>query len=744
MSISSIKLRIAACGVCLLLAAPFALTQTTASLTGSVLDPSGAAVADASVTLTSVDTGAQREAKSNESGIYEFTALQPGNYMLAVRKPGFDLTTRQGLRLEVDQTARLDIQLKIGSATETVTVNAAAAVLESATSQIGQVIESREVSDLPLNGRNFAQLAILGPGVVGVGYGSTGTIGSGTRPDDPRPGAELMGNGNREMSNNFMLDGVDDNFRRNGLITLRPTVEDILEFKIQTNLFGAEQGRSSGVTVNVVTKSGTNQLHGTAFEFVRNNAFDARNFFNARGTQQPKYRQNQFGGSLGGPVIHNKIFFFGDYEGFRKLQGTNTDVNTVPTLAERQGNFSAVRPIYDPASLLPSSGTASGYIRAQFPGNIIPPSRFDSVTSRLIQGYPVPTVPGLANNQFTNPVLQQNYDQGDGRIDWNLNSANTIFGRFSRQDTLTNTPSTFGLRNVPGVSVPLSLGNSTTYAGSAPLIAYNAVIALTHIFSPAFLLDVRMGYSRFNLHNLDTTAPASGEGLGEQLGIANSNQGPKANGVPIFSLSGYTGIGGPASIPTIRYENTFNPVANFTRLVGNHTLRWGANLVRRQITDFQTNEGNGQYTFDSTFTDNPNSPGNTGDAIASFLLGAPGTVTQDFLLVWAGIRALELGAYVADDWKVTRRLTLNLGLRWEYLPPPVEVANRWANFNNQTGKVLIAGYNSDRTVGVKHRIQTVRAALWICLPGFSAHCSSRRLRHLLQRKRQWRFRIPAA
>lgn len=196
-----------------------------------------------------------------------------------------------------------------GAVNENIQVTAAAALLESSNSEIGQVIETKAVSDLPLNGRNFAQLAILGTGVVGVGFGPSGTIGSGTRPDDPRPGAELMSNGNREMTNDYLLDGVDDNFRRNGLITLRPTVEDILEFKIQTNLFGAEQGRNSGATVDVVTKSGTNSYHGSAFELLRNNDFDARNFFNAVGTPQPEYHQNQFGGSMGGPITHNKVFF---------------------------------------------------------------------------------------------------------------------------------------------------------------------------------------------------------------------------------------------------------------------------------------------------------------------------------------------------------------------------------------------------------------------------------------------------
>jgi hypothetical protein len=330
-----------------------------------------------------------------------------------------------------------------------------------------------------------------------AGFRPAGTIGSGSRPDDTRPGAELMVNGNREMSKNFTLDGW------------------------------------------------------------------------------------MFGASLGGPVIHNKVFF-ADYEGLRKQQDTVTSVNTVPTAAERMGDFSAVRPIYDPASVVATPGTASGYTRTEFPGGKIPSSRFDSVTSRLIQAYPLPTLPGLVGNQFTNPVLGQQYDQGDARVDYAMSSKDTVFGRFSRQDTRTQTPSTFGFRNVPGVSIPLNLGNSGTYAGTNNQVAYNAVAALTHTFSPSFLGDFRMGFSRFNMHNLDAQAPSSGPGLGTLLGVPYSNQLPQANGMPIFSPSGYTGIGGPASIPTIRLENTFNPVASFTNLRGNHTLKFGTSLVRRQ------------------------------------------------------------------------------------------------------------------------------------------------------------------
>ena len=343
-----------------------AFSQTTAGVNGTVTDSSGALVPDASVTITSLDVGSKKETATDASGAYQFAILQPGRYALVAKKQGFKQVAHEGVELEVNQIARIDFVMEPGALSETVQVMDSAPLLESNTSSVGQVIETKAVSDLPLNGRNFAQLAILGPGVTGVGYAASGTIGSGTRPDDMRPGTELFSNGNREQSNNFMLDGVDNNFRRNGLITLRPSVEAVREFKIQTNLFQAEQGRNPGATINVITKSGSNLFHGSAYEFFRNSQLDAKNFFAKPGSAKPQYQQNQFGASAGGPIRHDKLFFFADYEGYRKRQGTFASVNTVPTAAVRNGDFSAVRPVFNPFSVRPAPGTASGYTRDAF------------------------------------------------------------------------------------------------------------------------------------------------------------------------------------------------------------------------------------------------------------------------------------------------------------------------------------------------------------------------------------------
>src|SRR5436309_7240937 len=433
------------------------LAQTSAGVNGLVLDSSGAAMPDTQVTIVNLETGAKREAVTNEGGAYQLTLLQPGRYSIAARRQGFKRVTRDSIQLEVNQVARVDFSLEPGAVSETIEVQASAPLLESNTSSVGQVIEAKAVSDLPLNGRNFAQLAILGPGVTGVGFAASGTIGSGTRPDDMRPGTELFSNGNREQSNNFMLDGVDNNFRRNGLITLRPSVESVREFKIQTNLFQAEQGRNPGATINVITKSGSNAFHGSGYEFFRNTQLDAKNFFAKPGGPKAQYQQNQFGASLGGPIRRDKLFFFADYEGFRKRQGTFASVNTVPTVAMRDGDFSGVRAIYNPFSLRPAPGTASGYTRDPFPGSVIPKTMMDTVTSRLIQAYPLPFNADLVNNQITNPVLGQIWDQGDFRVDYNIDARNTFFARYSQQNTLTLPPSTFGLRSIPGLSTPVGL-----------------------------------------------------------------------------------------------------------------------------------------------------------------------------------------------------------------------------------------------------------------------------------------------
>lgn len=680
--------------ILLLSATCFVWSQNSSSVTGTITDKSAAAVSAAKVTVQNLETQVSRDVITDENGLFTVPLLPPGPYKVSASKSGFR-PVFQDISLEVNQTARFDFQLEVGNVTESVEVRASNPLIESDTSSIGQVVEQRQVAELPLNGRNFVQLATLGPGVTGVGFGSRGTIMSGNRPDDLRPGSEIFANGNREGSNNFLWDGIDNNERLTLSIVLRPSVEAVREFKIQTNLFSADQGRNSGATVNVITKSGSNQFHGSAYNFLRNDATDARNFFSP---VKPKLRQNQFGASLGGPVIKNKLFFFANYEGYRRSQ-ERTFVNTVPTALMRQGNFSELRDIFDPATLRADSTAATGFTRQPFANRTIPANRFDPIMARLINAYPIAQRPGVVNNHVTNPGEKQQWDQGDMRGDWNWNEKNTIFGRYSQQNTTTTRPSTFAPVTLAGISEPVSLGNEDTFAGASALKAYHSVLNWVRTINPTFIMEARMGFNRFAL-NFRQEGATPGAQLGEKLGVRGSNQGPNSDGIPIFSPAGYTGIGQTRSLPIIRIENTYHPGVNFTNLRGRHTLKFGADFRRRQVTQYQTNRGNGRFNFSRTFTDNPNNAATTGDAMAGLLLGTASTIEQDFTLFAPGIRIWESNYFFQDDWRVNDRLTLNYGVRYEYDTPSVEVTNRWTNYDVVQAQLLISGFNTDSRTGV--------------------------------------------
>jgi hypothetical protein len=670
---------------------------TTADLVGTVRDNTGAVVRGVKVTLTNVATGVGRSVITDDNGNYIFTSLQPGRYSLTAETAGFRKVQRDGVELQVNQRAQIDLELQVGQVGETVQITGAPPLLESQSSVLGSVIQERQAQDLPLNGRNFAQLAILSPGVSGASYGMRGTIMSGTRPDDLRPGTELFVNGNRESSNNYLYDGIDNNDRLTLAIVVRPAVEAIKEFKIQTNLFSAEQGRNPGGQVNVVTKSGGNDIHGAAYEFLRNDALDANNFFSNRaGQKKPPFRQNQFGGAVGGPIVKGKTFYFGDYDGFRQRQG-RVFVNTVPTLKMRQGDFSEVAGgVYDPATTV-QSGTA--FARSRFPNDIIPQNRWDPVAAKLINSYPLPTSSALANNLVTTPTRKQDWDQYDVRVDHNHSETNTFFARHSWSKTATTNPFTFPAAQLPGLSKAVGLGNEDTFAGTSTLRAHQAVINWVHVLSPRMALDLRAGYVRFQLDFTQADVEANDQ-LGNKLGVPNANQQEQQSGIPIFSPANYTGIGHSRSLPILRRENTFQYVGNLTYTGSKHTIKTGLDVRRRHLTEYQTNRGNGRFNFSPNITNNPaNNTG--GNSIASFLLGAPSLIEQDYLLAWVGIRGTEYSAYVADDWRATSKLTLNLGLRYELDTPYSEVANRWANFDPRTATVLIAGRNGvSKSAGV--------------------------------------------
>jgi len=688
-----------ALGSLLLVSSAMANAQvTTADLVGTIKDSSGAVVPGVTVALTNEATGVSRSTTTSDGGTYSFTSLQPGRYRLTAELPGFRKVERTGVELQVNQRAQIDLDLEVGLVSESLLIEGKAPLLETQSSVLGSVIEEKQVQDLPLNGRNFVQLATLSTGVSGAGSGMRGTIMSGTRPDDLRPGTELFVNGNRENSNNYLYDGIDNNTRLTLVLVVRPNVEAIKEFKVQTNLFSAEQGRNPGAQVNVVTKSGGNKIHGAIYEFVRNDRFDANNFFaNRAGQKKPPFKQNQFGGAIGGPIITNKTFYFADYDGFRQQVG-RVFVNTVPTLKMRQGDFSEVPgTIYDPLTTVALPG--GGITRESFPGNVIPQIRWDPVTAKLMNAYPLPTSAALANNLVTTPARTQDWNQFDVRIDHTQSERNNFLARYSWSKTATINPYTFAPVQLPGLSKAVGLGNEDTFAGPSELLAEHAVFGWVHVFSPRLVLDSRGGYNHFNL-DFTQADVAPGDQLGEQLGVPNANQQDKQNGIPIFSPAGYTGIGQSRSLPILRHEKTFQYVTNLIFAGDKHTIKAGLDVRRRHMGEFQTNRGNGRFNFTPNITNNPaNNTG--GHVMASFLLGAPSLIEQDYLLADAAIRSTEYGVYVADDWRATQQLTLNIGLRYELDTPPSEQSNLWANFDPTTATVLVAGRNGvSKTAGV--------------------------------------------
>jgi hypothetical protein len=680
-----------------------------AELEGTVVDSSGAAVPDAAVTAINVETAIAHKTVSGKNGEYVITDLPPGDYTLTVEASGFRKLEQKGVSLQVNQQARVDLPLQVGQTAETVSVTGHPPLLESESSSVGTVINQQLVNELPLNGRNFVQLATLSPGVTGVGESASGTIQGGTRPDDRRAGSEIFSNGNREGDNNFLYDGIDNNERLTLSVTLRPAVDAIREFKIQTNLYSADVGRNSGAVIDVISKSGTNQLHGSLFEFLRNSDVDARTYFNTAGTAFPSFRLNQFGGSLGGPVVipkvyhgKDKTFFFVDYEGFRNTVQIFERGN-IPTLRERTGDFGELLPntrIYDPLTTVPNPAVPGGFLRTPFANNVIPRDRFDPISFKIINAYPTPTSTARLNNYNMARIQIQDYDQGDARVDEQITAKDSIFARWSIQNTTTISPSTYPQTTIPGISTPLSLSDEASFAGTSFQPTQHVATSYVRVFTPSLVNDFRVGFNRYRLDYVPINF-APNAGLGNELGVPNSNVTPREQNLPIFSPATYLGVGQTRSLPLYRRENTFQELDNLTWTKGTHTFKVGADFRRRQLTIYQTNEGNGRFNFSAAFTDSRNPIGTGGDAAASLLLGFPTLDAHDYNYQFPGIRVNEAGIYFADDWRATKNLTINYGLRWDYFSPPDEVFNRWSNFDIATGQYNIAGVNGvSQTAGV--------------------------------------------
>jgi hypothetical protein len=660
----------------------------TATLTGSVTDPAGAAIAGASVRLRNEATNTEVSSQTDDDGRYTFNAVRPGNYQLSVSAAGFKLNVSRGLTLQVNQSARMDVQLAVGDVSERIEITASSSMLESESSGRGSVIDQTKIVELPLNGRDYNQLALLSPGVLA-----------------PTPRLQSVGfkgafnvNGNRAFNNAFQLDGVDNtsysnSFRGLNVQVVQPSVEALQEFKIQANAYSAEFGRSSGALINAVIRSGTNTLHGTFYEFFRNDNLDASNFFaNKAGLDKPFRLRNQFGAAVGGPIIKDKTFIFGDYEGLRDRAGT-VRFSSVPQPIWRQGMFAT--PISNPFN---ASDTGQDFRIPATPacndgkGNCwrIPGNLIDPVGRNIMNVAPDPnTVSPTVDNNFVGvPVDSNRTDQFDVRVDHAASSNVNLFGRYSFVDTTFFRPAPR-----PG----LAEGSFNDTFGTADLRSQALAGGLTWTLSPALVSETRFGYAMGDYFQLP---PNFGSGCPEALiGLKGAPTDESVcGGIPVMNFPGGTlrRLGRTTSVPQFQTPRSMNIRESISWIRGTHSLRFGGELlfVETGIRDVSSLLGN--FDFSGRFT---GLNGRWENALADMLLGFPSRYQQDSNTTFDIYQRMYFG-YVQDDWKVLRNLTLNLGLRYEFATPTRERNNQWANFDPSLQQYVLAKDGSLREAGL--------------------------------------------
>jgi hypothetical protein len=680
-------------------ASTFPLYGQSASGTflGAVKDASGAVVQSATITIVNKNTGFRRELETNQLGEYEAPYIPLGDYSITAKAKGFRTVDRTGINLQVDQKARVDFTLAVGDVAETVTVTEAPPAVKADSSEFGDVLQKRQVQELPLNGRNYVQLVHLQPGVT---TGQQGGNIEGAGAFVPRGTGSFNASGQRSQNNNFLVDGIDNNESWINSTILQPSVEATQEFKVYVSNAPAEFGRSSGGIVNVQTRSGTNDFHGSVYDYLRNSALDARDFFQRKTAQNsrriPAFRQNQYGVTFGGPAMKNNWFFFGDFQGLRQGRGLNV-VSVVPTTAQRNGDFGSTA-IYDPIS-----DTTNAAARTPFPNNIVPANRIPRQSRLLANLYPDPNVG--ANQFFFSPNRIQHDDAFNIRSDKVIRAnKNNLFARVSRGKNFTDLPGALPRPANPGFTMGQYAGGDTAQLADAAdfnLTTWGAVLSDTHIFRPNLLLDTRIGFSRFDLYAVPKDMNINSA---TELGISGVNESvpPFSGGLPAIRPTGFAFLGANTPIPSISQNTNYQASANLTWIKGHHTWKFGWQTIRRHLNFFESQDpARGFFNFNAEFTNNGQSGGSP---IASLLLGYPTQITRATLFGTFGLRAWEHSWYVQDDWKVNRRLTLNLGLRHELFMPLTEVAGRLSNFNfdpNNPAPSLIPALGGDKYAGRK-------------------------------------------
>lgn len=668
------------------------------TINGTVMDTTGAVIPGATVTLISSETDLALKTKTNNAGVYTFSPIKIGDYTVMATAPGFAKIVQNGIHVNVSETVDVNLKLKVGSASQTVTVKAQPN-LQTEQASTGQVFSSKIINDMPLVGRNYVFAAQMATGVAAPNQGFRQVAGAGG----------FTSNGNRVSENNFILDGVDNNsnmqdFLNGATYAVRPPPDALAEFKVESSDYSAQLGRSTGATINASIKSGTNHFHGTLWEYLRNDRLDALDYFN---TTRTAYHENLFGATLGGPIMRNKLFFFADSQGTRISAYNPPQPNyTVPTAAERTGDF---RELLDPAntsgngsiSLYQTGGNATTsiggtdapgyaprYLTCNGVRNVICPSEVNPIAKRILDLYPLPNQ-GNSHAVFDNytvPASATTNDttQYDIRVDYNLSSKDQMFGRYSYSNNPTTYTPPFGILDGGGYG---SDGQNSNYSKSG-------VFSETHFFSPNLSNEFRLGFNWLFAAYLQ---PDSSTDIAAQYGLGGIPSGPFLGGFPSINFGGYlSGIGVPGYEPSSERQNVAQLIDNVTKVMGRNTIKVGINIQHIRFYGLQPPNGIGYQNFTGVYTSDPGQPTTvTGSGIADFELdkmnnSGLNTVTPLTDLRW------YYAAYAQDDWRATNRLTFDLGLRWEYAQPFRELNNHQANFygtyagmNQGTGTYLI-------------------------------------------------------
>jgi hypothetical protein len=635
----------------------------TSAISGLITDESGSIVPQVTITVTEEGTGSARTVKNAGNGEYSVPQLSPGRYTVRAEASGFRTAVASGVNLDIAQRTRIDFTMRVGEVKQEVEVTARAQIMDVDTASLGQTVERRTVQDLPLNGRNFLTLGALSPGVLPQIPASQGPA-SFISQTTARPDRSILVGGQRESSTSYLLDGVELRNPRVGDTSINPSLDAIQEFKIQRNFFESEFGNSPGI-INVATRAGTNQWHGSVYELVRNDAFDARNFFSP--TTEP-FKRNQFGASLGAPILKDKLFIFGNYEGMRQRLGV-VQRGLYPTQTQLGGNFTSGNTIYDPLTL-----SADGLSRQPFPGNVIPANRINPVSKNFFPYIPVVNGPIIqGNNLVGTPTQKIDDNQETVRVDWIINPKNTLFGRQTWQ------------------SAPLIPASLVPFGGQqSPSSGANEVAQLTTMVSPTIVNVFRAYHSYAQLFGQQVPVDSN---VAADIGITGVSTERVNWGVPNVGWTGYSGIGSNGLTQGNRI-NSYELADSLSVVRGSHSFKFGTEVRQSRVFLDSDNGPRGSFTFTASWTAAVNpTTGNpvtgTGQPIADFLLGYPTNMSGAVGTSQTHFQYYTNNFYAQDDWKVTRSLSISYGLRYEYVTPPkAQELNHVFGFDPATGRQL--------------------------------------------------------